>query len=68
MASRSSNRMQTLEILVEELMKDQPEPAVIKKLMAKSGLTYKEDPIENINAVLKALHPPQVEVSKGKEL
>ena len=49
-------RIQTLEGLVDELLKDNPEENFIKDCMEKTGIPYTKDPIERINYVLKALH------------
>ncbi|MCB0421885.1 MAG: hypothetical protein KDD61_12875 [Bdellovibrionales bacterium] len=49
-------RIETLEKLVDELMKEVPEESLIKSYMEQSGLQYSKDPIGRINIVLKALH------------
>lgn len=52
----AEERLKNLEALVEELLKDNPQPDVVKGFMKKTGLSYQEDPIANINSVLQALH------------
>lgn len=59
------NRLEVLENLVDELMKDQPEELVVKKYMRQTGIRYSEDPVERLNLVLKALH--FVELTDVKE-
>lgn len=49
-------RIQILETLVDELMKDQPTDAVVSECMKAIGLKDSKDPIDRINQVLKALH------------
>lgn len=50
-------KVKKLELLVEELLKDNPSESDIQKKMAELELTYTEDPVERINRVLEALHP-----------
>lgn len=50
------SRLEVLENLVDELMKDQPEEQVVKKYMRQTGIRYSDDPVERLNLVLKALH------------
>ena len=50
------NRLQTLELLVDELMKEKPEEKLVKSYMQETGLQYTLDPIDRLNTVLKALH------------
>lgn len=45
-----------LESLVDELMKDQPEEAILKSGMLKVGIEYTEDPVERINRILLKMH------------
>ena len=49
-------RIQTLEVLVDELLKDSPKEDIIKEQMEKVGLEYEMDPVERLNSVLQALH------------
>ncbi len=46
----------TLEKLVDELIKDEPQEDVIQAMMAETGIPYCEDPVDRINRVLRALH------------
>lgn len=52
----TTDRLQLLEVLVDELMKDEPSETVVTKCMTAVGLTDNKDPIDRINQVLKALH------------
>ena len=54
------NRVEMLEELVEELLKDTPQEQAIQVKMKKLDLEYTEDPVERINRVLEVLHPYQV--------
>ena len=58
------DRLEVLEHLVDELMKDQPEDKLIKQYMKQTGIKYSEDPVERLNLVLKALHFTEPEDSK----
>lgn len=49
------NKLQVLETLVEELLKDQPQEKIVKSCMTAAGLTDPKDPIDRINQVLMAL-------------
>ncbi len=59
------DRLEVLEHLVDELMKDQPEDKLIKQYMKQSGIKYSEDPVERLNLVLKALHFTEPEDDKN---
>ena len=48
--------LELLEALADELMKNRPRVGLVRNYMHQSGLTYKEDNIENIKVVLQALH------------
>ena len=50
-------RVEQLEVLVEELLKDHPAETIIEKQMLALEIPYTEDPVERINRVLEALHP-----------
>ena len=49
-------RLEVLENLVDELMKEHPEDKLVKQYMKQTGIKYSEDPIERLNLVLQALH------------
>ena len=52
-------RVNQLEALVEELLKDVPAEQTIETRMKALGIAYTSDPVERINRVLEALHPYQ---------
>ena len=52
------------QILVDELMKDQPDQALVRRLMRKQGITYTQDPIAQMSLVLKSMGS---KTSKTKE-
>ncbi len=56
MADSESVRIQSLEILVDELIKDAPREDIVKEQMQLIGLEYQTDPLERLNSVLQALH------------
>lgn len=49
------NKLEQLEDLVDELIKESPQEARIRSFMKAAGLQYSEDPIERMNSVLTAL-------------
>lgn len=51
------DRVNRLEQLVEELLREKPAEDQIKKKMGDLEIEYSADPIERINRVLEALHP-----------
>lgn len=61
-------RVNQLEALVEELLKDTPAEQVIEKKMTALKIDYTIDPVERINRVLEALHPYQTLDFEGEEL
>ena len=54
---RLVERIQKLEALVEELLRDDPVPERIEAQMKELEINYTDDPVERINRVLAALHP-----------
>ena len=49
-------KLRILEILVEELLKDDPIEKVVTNCMTQAGIPDSKDPIDRINKVLMALH------------
>lgn len=49
-------KLRILEVLVEELLKDDPEEKVVTTCMTQAGIPDSKDPIDRINKVLLALH------------
>jgi hypothetical protein len=48
-------KIEKLELLVDELVKEAPEEQKIRGYMKSAGLTYVEDPVERMNRVFAAL-------------
>ncbi|MGE3975948.1 MAG: hypothetical protein AB7F59_15595 [Bdellovibrionales bacterium] len=63
----SRNKIEDLNLLVDELMKDKPNESLVKDLMRNLHLPYSTDPIERINKVLLKLHPPIEENASQKD-
>jgi hypothetical protein len=51
-----AERLRVLELLADELMKDEPKESLVMAYMQKAGLEDSKDPIARINQVLMALH------------
>lgn len=49
-------KFESLEALVEELIKENPAEDSVKAKMKENGIPYCSDPIARINLVLRALH------------
>lgn len=49
-------KLRILEVLVEELLKDDPTEDIVEEYMSKAGIPDSKDPIDRINKVLMALH------------
>lgn len=55
-ASAELERQESLEKLVDELMKDQPNKALVKKLSQQLGMAYSGDNVTQINTILNSMH------------
>lgn len=55
-ADENNQRIASLEVLVDELLKDSPQEDIVRKQMERVGLQYQTDPVERLNKVLQALH------------
>lgn len=53
--NHSDAGLETLENLVDELAKPDPQEDRIRSYMRRAGLVYTNDPIEQLNSVLQAL-------------
>lgn len=51
-----NDRLRVLEVLVEELIKDDPREEIVIDCMKAAGIEDSKDPIDRINKVLMALH------------
>ena len=54
-AAKGAQRRLQLEKLVDELIKSNPNPALLREQMLAAGLKYSDDTILSMNAVLRAL-------------
>jgi hypothetical protein len=52
----SPDKLRVLEVLAEELLKDEPQEGLVQKCFTEVGLPDNKDPIDRINKVLMALH------------
>ncbi len=58
--------VESLEPLIEELIKDKPSSTKIKKMMMDQGLEYTSDPIQQMSLVLTAMSSVAPEVRRKK--
>ncbi len=58
-------RLDHLEELAEELIKNNPEEALVRAHMKAAGLRYTEDPVDRLTAVLKSLDKARMTSEKG---
>lgn len=59
-----TEKLRLLEVLAEELLKEDPSEKTVEKYMTQAGLPDSKDPIDRINKVLMALHFEET----GKEI
>jgi hypothetical protein len=52
----TTEKLRLMEVLVEELLKDEPNESMVEKYMNQAGIPDSKDPIDRINKVLVALH------------
>ncbi len=58
--------VEALQSLIEELSKDKPNQARVKKGMAENGLSYTSDPIQQMSTVLTLMSEITPDVRKLK--
>lgn len=66
--TRVCTKQQDLEMLVDELMKDQPNKNTVKKLSMKLGMNYSVDPLTQMNTVLQSMNTVYLRQQTKKEL
>lgn len=66
--ARVCTKQQDLEMLVDELMKDEPNKQMIKKLSVKLGMNYSVDPLTQMNTVLQSMNTVYLRQQTKKEL
>lgn len=54
--AKTGENQQLVQQLVDELMKDQPNDALVRKLSRQLGISYSADSVTQINSVLQSLH------------
>lgn len=54
--AHQESKQKDLEKLVDELMKDQPNKALVKKLSRQLGMAYSGDDVTQISTVLNSMH------------
>jgi hypothetical protein len=64
----SNLQQESLEKLVDELMKDQPNKAKVKKLSQQLGMTYSVDQMTQMNTVLSYMNSFYPRPTKVKQL
>lgn len=65
---RTCTKQMDLEKLVDELMKEQPNKQMVKKLSAKLGMDYSVDPLIQMTTVLQAMNSVYLRTPRRKEL
>ena len=53
--SKSEDRLEVLEVLVDELERNQPRVDVLQTYMKRAGIKYSSDNIENIDSILNEI-------------
>ena len=61
-------QQESLEKLVDELMKDQPNKAKVKKLSQQLGMAYSVDPVAQMSTVLSSMNSFYLRPAKAKQL
>ena len=67
-SSVKSTKMELLEHLVDELVKDLPEEGKVVQFMKSAGLADTKDPLERLNVVLNALEGLRVAKVKRQKV
>ncbi len=56
LASRSTHlNAEEYQMLVDELIKDEPDQKLVRRLMLKQGISYTQDPIAQMSLVLQSM-------------
>ncbi|WP_413289383.1 hypothetical protein [Bdellovibrio sp. HCB337] len=66
--AKQETSQQDLEKLVDELMKDQPNQQLVKKLSTKLGMDYSVDPLIHMSTVLQSMNNVYLRQQRRKEL
>ena len=65
---KKEDSQKALEQLVDELVKDQPNKAVVKKLSSQLGMPYSVDSMTQINTVLHSMNSVYLRSNQEREL
>lgn len=57
---------EALQLLIQELTKDRPNQARVKKAMLENGLSYTPDPIQQMSSVLALMSQISPDIRKQK--
>ncbi|MBK9324580.1 MAG: hypothetical protein IPM97_16825 [Bdellovibrionaceae bacterium] len=66
--AKACSEQDDLEMLVNELMKNQPNKQTVKKLSVKLGMDYSVDPLTQMNNVLQSMSSVYLRPNRRKEL
>lgn len=64
----AEKKQKTLEKLVDELMKDQPNRQVVKQLSGELGMAYSVDPVTQMNTVLQSMNSVFLQSNRRRDL
>ena len=64
----SKKQTVTLEKLVSELMKDQPNGNLVKQLTSELGMDYSVDPMTQMNTVLQSMNTVLLRPNRRRDL
>lgn len=62
------NKKESLQKLVDELLKQQPRTQLVRQLTTELGMPYSIDPVTQMNTVLKAMNSVYFRPSRKKSL
>jgi hypothetical protein len=65
---KKEDNQKALEMLVDELVKDQPNKAVVKKLSSQLGMPYSGDSMTQINTVLQSMNSLYLRRGQEREI
>lgn len=66
--SEDTEKKLALEKLVDELMKDQPNRTMIKKLTSELGMAYSVDPLTQMSTVLQSMNSVYLPSNRRRDL
>lgn len=66
--AQKDKKQSSLSKLVDELMKEQPNKALVKQLTAELGMSYSVDPMTQINTVLQSMNTVYLQSNRRRDL